>query len=82
MSWTRLPLKRYTPGTKDRSFSRREGITYSVNKFRGFNMQHALAGLFTGLDGRDDYVLEDAKGPVSCRLLVRRLIWSSRKAPG
>jgi hypothetical protein len=37
-------------------------------------MQNALCQHFTGLAGRDDYVLEDANGPVSCRLLVRRCI--------
>jgi len=42
-----------------------------VNNIRGFRMRNALGKVFTGLDGRDDPVLENANGPVSCRLLVR-----------
>jgi len=81
INWTRLPQETYTSGTKDGSFSRRKGVTFGVNKSRGFNMQDALNKLFTGLDGRDDHVLEDAGGPVSCRLLVRRLTLSLRNRP-
>ena len=55
----------------DRSWLRREEITFSVGNAPGFNLHAALAQVFTGLNGRDDPVLEDANGPVSCRILVR-----------
>lgn len=45
-----------------------------MNNVPGLNMKNAFGQIFTGLDGRDDFVLENAKGPVSCRLLVCRLI--------
>jgi len=34
-------------------------------------MGDALRKRFTGLDGRDDLMLQDARGAISCRLLVR-----------
>jgi len=69
-NWLKIPQRRYTPrgdGLPPRSGE----ITFSVNNARGFNMHDAFRQHFTGLDGRDDSVLEDANGPVSCRLLVR-----------
>lgn len=39
-------------------------------------MGDALRKVFTGLDGRDDPVLQEATGAISCRLLVG-LRWSS-----
>ena len=55
----------------DRSFYQLGEITFSVNKAHGINMRDAFGRIFTGLDGRDEPVLENANGPVSCRLLVR-----------
>lgn len=57
---------------RDRSFLLLEGFTFSVNRVAGFNMQLALDQNFVGLDDRDEPVLENANGPVSCRLLVCR----------
>jgi hypothetical protein len=41
-------------------------------------MGDALRKTFTGLDGRDDPVLEDAAGAISCRLLVGLLGFPTR----
>jgi len=43
-------------------------------------MGDALRKEFTGLDGRDDPVLQEAAGAISCRLLVG-LLWSSLTPP-
>lgn len=74
IGWLKIPQERYTQRKGARPFSQLEEITFSVNNVRGFNMKHAFGQLFTGLDGRDDPVLENANGTVSCRLLVRRLV--------
>jgi hypothetical protein len=70
--WRKIPQERYIPKMGDKSFLRLQGVTFSVNETLGFNMKRALDQNFRGLDGRDRPVLEDANGPVSCRLLVRR----------
>ena len=71
-NWRRIPQTTYTQRKGDRSFLQPQEISFSVNNIRGFNIGDALGKLFTGLDGRDEPVLEDANGPaVSCRLLVR-----------
>ncbi|KAF9649579.1 hypothetical protein BDM02DRAFT_3186208 [Thelephora ganbajun] len=69
ISWHKIPQERYTQRKRDRSFLQLREITFSVNNIRGFSMQNAFGRVFTGLDGRDDPVLENANGPVSCRLL-------------
>lgn len=69
--WFKIPQKKYTQRTGDKSFSQLGEITFSVNNVRGINMRNALSRIFTGLHGRDEPVLENANGPVSCRLLVR-----------
>jgi hypothetical protein len=66
-----IPQERYTQRSMDKSWLRREKITFSVGNTPGFNMHAAFVQSYTGLDGRDDPVLEDANGPVSCRILVR-----------
>lgn len=71
INWRKIPQEHYTPKTGDKAFLRQQGVTFSVNGVTGFNMKRALDRAFTGLDGRDDPVLENANGPVSCRLLVR-----------
>lgn len=73
MRWFKIPQERYTQRRGERYISQQEDIGFSVNGARGFNMESALAQRFRGLDGRDDTVLKDANGPVSCRLLVGRL---------
>ena len=53
------------------SFLQLQGVNFSAEGIPGFNMQRALDRDFTGLDGAGDPVLEDAKGPITCRLSVR-----------
>ena len=67
----RIPQKRYTQRNGNKSCLRLEEISFSIGNTPGINLRAALAQVFTGLDGRDDPVLEDANGPVSCRILVR-----------
>ena len=74
IGWFKVPQKRYTQRNGVRPFAQLGEITFSTNKVPGFSMANALGRVFTGLDGRDDPVLENANGPVSCRLLVSRLI--------
>ena len=72
MSWRRIPQQLYTPRMRDRYFLQLQSIAFGINGVPGFNMRRALNQDFVGLDDRDDPVLENANGPVSCRLLVRR----------
>lgn len=41
-----------------------------MNGRPGINLVNALRKIFTELDGRDDPVLQEAAGAISCRLLV------------
>ena len=49
-----------------------------MNGRLGINIGAALRKEFTGLDGRDDPVLHEAAGAISCRLLVSLLRSSIR----
>jgi len=53
-------------------------IPFSVNGRPGINVGDALRKEFTGLDGQDDPVLDEAAGAISCRLLVSLLRSSVR----
>lgn len=72
ISWREIPQRQYTSKSGDRTFLQLKKVSFGVNGVPGINMKHALDRVFVGLDCRDDPVLEDANGPVSCRLLVRR----------
>jgi hypothetical protein len=76
---TMVPQRRYDHGKKQWDFNQLESISFSVDGRPGINMGDALQKTFTGLDGRDDPVLTDAAGAISCRLLVR-LLWSSTRS--
>ena len=69
-NWRKIPQKAYNYGQKQWNFTQLEPIHFSVNGRRGINMGDALRKMFTGLDGRDDLVLQDASSAISCRLLV------------
>ena len=71
--WVNIPQRNYDH-PQINSFPQWEKITFSVNNSPGFKLQDALFHVYKGLNGRDDSVLQGAKGPVSCRLLVRRRI--------
>jgi len=66
-----IPQERYIHRAGGGRFPQSDDIIFSVGNALGFNMNDALFGCFTGLGGRDDPVLENADGPVTCRLLVR-----------
>jgi len=70
-NWRKIPQEVYNHGRKQWGFTPSEPILFPVNGCPGLNMGDALRKRFTGLDGRDDLVLQDARGAISCRLLVR-----------
>ena len=71
LNWRKIPQTAYDHGRKQYDFKRSESVSFSVNGHPGVNLGDALHGRFTGLDGRDDPVLQDANGAISCRLSVR-----------
>lgn len=70
-NWFRIPQMPYNQGRKSWDFKPLEPISFSVNGRPGVNMGDALHRRFTGLDGRDDLILQDAGDVISCRLSVR-----------
>ena len=70
INWREIPQRKYSPKVGNKPPSQLKAVTFSVKGVPGFNLQRALNRIFTGLDGRDNPVLENANGPVSCRLLV------------
>ena len=77
-NWIRVPQRDYK--RKQWSFKRLNTISFSVGGRPGVNMGAALRKTFTDLDGRDDPMLQDASGAISCRLLVG-LLWFSIRPP-
>lgn len=71
VNWRRIPQETYDHGRKQWDFTRSESISFGVNGFLGVNMGDALRKRFTGLDGRDEVVLQGPNGVISCRLSVR-----------
>ena len=70
-NWYRIPQKAYGHGQKQWDFTPSECVSFKVDGFPGVNMRDAFRKRFTGLVGRDDLVLQDARNAISCRLLVR-----------
>lgn len=69
-NWIKVPQRDYDHGRRQLNFEKSEPISFIVNSRPGINMGDALRKTFTGLDGRDDPVLQEAAGAISCRLLV------------
>ena len=69
--WLKIPQKVYNYGRKQWDFRPSGSIHFCVNGRPGLNMGDALRKKFTGLDGRDDLILQDAPTAISCRLSVR-----------
>ncbi|KAF9786268.1 hypothetical protein BJ322DRAFT_1108130 [Thelephora terrestris] len=67
--WQEIPQRRYNYGRKQWDYKPSEPILFQVNGFPGVNVGDALRNEFTGLEGRDDLVLRDAKMAFSCRIL-------------
>lgn len=80
LNWTRVPQRDYNHGRRQRNFERTDPISFNVDGHPGINMGDALRKMFTGLDGRDDPVLRDAGGAISCRFLVG-LLWFPIRFP-
>ena len=70
LNWIKVPQRNYDHGRKQWNFKASEPIYFSVNGLPGMNMRDALRKTFTGLDDRDDPVLQETSGAISCRLLV------------
>ena len=70
-NWRRIPQNVYDYGWKQLDFRPSDPILFRVNGYPGVNMGDALRKKFTGLDGRDDLILQDAQDVISCRLWVR-----------
>ena len=68
--WVKVPQRLYDHGRRQWDFERLEPVFFSVNGIPGINLGHALRKQFTGLDGRDDPVLQGTTGVISCRLMV------------
>jgi len=70
MHWVRIPQERYSNGRHQHGFKPLESISFSTNGLVGINLVDALRKNFTGLDGRDDPMLQGGPGGISCRLSV------------
>lgn len=66
--WYRIPQTVYDFGTKQYDFEPLESIIFHVDGCPGQNMGDALRNQFPGLCGRDDLVLQEARGAISCRM--------------
>jgi len=70
-NWHKIPQRPYDHGRKQWDFTPLESVSFSTNGRLGVNMGDARRKKFEGLHGRDDIVLQDAGGTVSCRFSVR-----------
>lgn len=68
--WIRVPQRDYDHGRKQWSFKQLKSVSFSVRGRLGINLGDALRKTFEGLDSRDDPVLQDASGAISCRFMV------------
>jgi len=71
--WYRIPQKLYDRKQRQRDFREPERIHFVVDSYQGVNVRDALDEVFTGFDGRDDPVLQDAGDVISIWLSVRLL---------
>ena len=69
-NWVMVPQGEYVQGRNQWSFKRREPVYFSECGHPGVNMGAALRETLENLDGRDDPMLQEASGAVSCRFLV------------
>jgi len=59
-NWYKIPQKLYGHGKKQWDFTPLVPISFSVDGFPGVNMGDALNKIYTGLEGRDDLVLQNS----------------------
>ena len=69
-SWYRVPQNPYEYGQRQSTFTPSKRIFFSINGHPGVNVGDALRKKLTGVDGRDDPVLQDASSVISCWLWV------------
>ena len=67
-NWHKILQEVYKHGGKQWDYTSSESISFKVTGCPGMNIRDALQKRFTGLEGRDDLVLQDAGNVVSCRL--------------
>lgn len=65
--WQEIPQRRYKQ--KQWDFKPSRSTLFEVNSFPGMNLGEALRNRFTGLEGRDEPVLQGAKNAIACRFL-------------
>jgi len=70
INWCRIPQEPYDYGHKQWDYTPLTPIPFSVNGSPGVNMGDALGKRFTGLDGWDERVLQDASRAISCHFSV------------
>ena len=66
----------YVPSRNQAEFTPAEPVLYSTNGVPGFSVAQAVAGDFTGLDGRDDGIssFESNKAIFRIRVCIRRFV--------
>ena len=70
LDWVKVPQRDYDQGRKQWCFKPLKPISFSVGGRPGVNIREALRKEFENLDGRDDPVLQDSSGAISCRFMV------------
>jgi hypothetical protein len=61
----------FNHGRKQWDYQPLKPIAFSANGLEGIKISNALREDFSGLDGRDDLLLQGTGGFISCRLSVR-----------
>jgi len=91
--WVKVPQRDYDQRRKQWSFKQLEPISFSVDGRPGVNMGDALQKKFENLDGRDDPMLQNTSGAISCRFLfpgypanggscqIHALDWNRKRRP-
>ena len=69
-NWNKIPQNVYKHGRKQWNFVPLESISFTVKGYPGVNLGDALRRSFTGLDARDELVLQNTSSAISCRFLV------------
>jgi len=70
INWRRILQEPYGYGRKQWDYTPLTPVLFSVNSFPGLNLGDALGKKFTGLDGWDERVLQDASRAISFRFSV------------
>jgi len=71
INWHKIPQEPYDYGDSQWDYTPLAPTLFSVDGFPGLNLGDALGKRFTGLDGWDERVLQDASKAISFRFSVR-----------